>query len=72
MIHGYHEYMIWKNPIASEELTCHWEAGNGHDPYAVTVKKLLVEKRKSSGMYQGKYQLFAPYLLEEEVLFVVK
>ena len=66
MIRGYHRYiMIWNNPIAGEELTCHHEAGNSHDPYAITVKKLLAEKRKLSGMYPGKYQLFAPYLLEE-------
>ena len=32
--------MIWNNPIAGEEFTCHCEAGNSHDPYAVAVKIL--------------------------------
>ena len=41
MIRGYHKYiMIWNNPIAGEGFTCHREAGNSHDSYAVAVKIL--------------------------------
>ena len=40
MVRGYHEYqLIWGVP-AVEELNCHRELGNSHDPYAVTVKQV--------------------------------
>ena len=42
MIRGYYEYhLIWSSPVAGEELTCHHELGNSHDPYAVAVKKVV-------------------------------
>ena len=63
MIRGYHEYiMIWNNPIAGEELTCHREAGNSHDPYAVAVKKIIGGEEKVVGHVPHK--ISAPYLLE--------
>ena len=37
-VSGYHEYP-WGVPAVGEELICHRELGNSHDPYAVAVKK---------------------------------
>ena len=43
MVHGYHEYqLIWEVPAVGEELNCHRELGNSHDPYAVAVKKVCL------------------------------
>ena len=42
MVHGYHEYqLIWRVPAVGEDLNCHRELGNSHDPYAVAVKLRL-------------------------------
>ena len=50
MIRGYHEYrMIWNNPIAGEELPYYRDLGNSHDPYVVTVKKLITGEQKVAG-----------------------
>ena len=41
MVCGYHEYqLIWGVPAVGEELNCHRELGNSHNPYAVAVKKV--------------------------------
>ena len=42
MVCGYNEYqMIWGVPAVGEELNCHRQLGNSHDPYAVAVKKYV-------------------------------
>ena len=33
--------MIWNNPVAGKELPCSHELGNSHDPYAITVNKMI-------------------------------
>jgi len=50
MIRGYHEYqMIWGAPTVGEELHCHRELGNSHDPYAVAVKKMIGGEERGVG-----------------------
>ena len=50
--------MIWNNPIAGEELACHREAGNSHDPYAVAVKKIIGREEKVVGHVPRKRSAF--------------
>ena len=46
---GYHEYgLIRNNPIVGEELACHCELGNSHNPYEVTYttfSKVILEDK---------------------------
>jgi len=39
---GYHEYKaVWVNPTLGDVLSCEREAGNSHDTYAVSFKKVI-------------------------------
>ena len=50
MVRGYHEYqLIWGVPAVGEELNCHRELGNSHDPYAVAVKKVISREERVTG-----------------------
>ena len=41
-VRGYYIYQsIWPNPIVGEDVSCEQEAGNGHDPQAVAMMKLI-------------------------------
>ena len=39
MVRGYHAYKVVWEASVEESLRCKWEAGNPHDPYAVSVLK---------------------------------
>ena len=41
-VRGYHVYQsLWPNPFIGEEVSCERETGNGHDPQAVAMMKMI-------------------------------